>query len=90
MLAPPYRTIDLNFLSNYNFPVKRNNEAPISKTSVLQLTSRIIDAQVSETMRTEIFRRNYPALGGGYRRYPWYPGSAATGIHKTLYFFKSP
>jgi hypothetical protein len=31
------------------------------------------ESQVSEVKRTEIYWTNYPAIGGGYRRYPWHP-----------------
>jgi hypothetical protein len=31
--------------------------------------------QVSEIECTETCRSNYPASGGGYRRYPWHPAN---------------
>jgi hypothetical protein len=35
------------------------------------------ETQILQTQYSNICKLNYPAVGGGYQRYPWYPRSAA-------------
>jgi hypothetical protein len=39
----------------------------------LKLDGRINETQILQTQCSNICKLNYPAEGGGYRRYPWYP-----------------
>ena len=34
-----------------------------------------ISSGIPQMKRRDICKLNYPAVGGGYRKYPWYPAS---------------
>jgi hypothetical protein len=48
----------------------------LQKQSALQIVSRTNETQILQTQCSNICKLNYPAVGGGYQRYPWYPCSA--------------
>jgi len=43
------------------------------KCSATELVSRINETPIPRAKRFGIGVLNYPATGGGYQRYPWYP-----------------
>jgi len=55
------------------------------KQSVLKFVSRTNETQIIRAPRSIICKLNYPALGGGYLRYPWYPAVSGGCIPVVLW-----